>query len=144
MADIKDSGERRDFGTGSVRDVGDHKGNMALVILGWGFTLRSLGIHLHKGATKYGKSNWLKGQPLSEYLRSAMNHLTMFGEGETSEPHIISAIWNLMCLVETWFRIKIGQLPAELDDLNVPVVAWDEFLEEGMTFEWRHRDGANQ
>lgn len=138
--DIKDSGARRDFPTGSRRDVCEHKGNMALVTLGWPFALRSLGIHMMKGAQKYGRFNWLKGQPLSEFLRSAQNHLMLFGAGDISEPHIIAAAWNLLSLIETWFRIKVGLLPKELNDLPVPMVVWDDFIEDSMTFQWRDTD----
>jgi hypothetical protein len=136
MAGIKDSGERREFTTGSVRDVSRNKGDFSLLVQGWPFVMRSLARHLQEGAKKYGKSNWLRGQFLSSYLDSATRHLFAFGAGKTDEPHIIAAIWNLLCLVETWFRIRIGILPKELNDLNVPVVVWDEELTDDVTYRW--------
>jgi hypothetical protein len=47
---IKDSGERRDFGTGAVRDMASGKGRFDLVP--WA-VIRALAIHYEKGCLKY-------------------------------------------------------------------------------------------
>ena len=53
--EIKDSGERREFDTGAVRDITDNKGRYDLLPL---LTLRDLAIHYQKGCNKYGDRNW--------------------------------------------------------------------------------------
>jgi hypothetical protein len=128
---IKDSGERRQFSTGSRRDLSVNKGRTDLLFFGVPFALKCVARHYEEGAVKYGDHNWMRGQPLSQYFRSAQNHLLAFSEGETTEPHIISAIWNLLCLVETYFLIKVGRLPAELNDLIVPVVLYEDAVGDG-------------
>lgn len=47
---IKDSGERREFGTGAVRDMATGKGRFDL--LPWA-VIRALAIHYQKGCEKY-------------------------------------------------------------------------------------------
>lgn len=47
---IKDSGQRRDFGTGAVRDMAVGKGRFDL--LPWA-VIRALAIHYEKGCIKY-------------------------------------------------------------------------------------------
>ncbi len=46
---IKDSGKRREFGTGAVRDIIQNKGRFDL--LPWA-TIRALAIHFQKGCQK--------------------------------------------------------------------------------------------
>lgn len=48
-----------------------------------------------EGDNKYGVDNWRKGVPVSNLINHAMDHLTKAGEGDSSEPHIQHAIWNL-------------------------------------------------
>jgi hypothetical protein len=112
--EIKDSGQREDFGTGSVRDIRDGKGRFDLLPMR---ALTELAQHFESGAKKYGDRNWEKGQPLSRYLDSAFRHLVKFAAGDKDEPHLRAAIWNLMCLAETRARVALKLLPAELDDL---------------------------
>lgn len=74
--------------------------------------------HFETGAEKYGSNNWLKGQPLSWFLDSACRHLVQYSSGETGERHDVAACWNLLALIETTERIRIGELPEELNDLG--------------------------
>lgn len=111
---VKDSGVRQEFPTGSRRDTREGKGRFDLLQFR---AITRLARHLEAGSIKYGDRNWEKGQPLSRYLDSAMRHAAMAAIGRTDEPHFDAAIWNLMCLVDTVERIKEGLLPAELDDL---------------------------
>ena len=111
---VKDSGERQNFGTGSVRDTNVGKGRFDLIAP---FAMLRLAQHYENGAQKYGDRNWELGQPLSRYLDSAMRHLTKVIMGLEDEDHLCAATWNLMAVIETQKRIELGILPEELDDL---------------------------
>lgn len=111
---IKDSGTRRKFKTGAVRDIQASKGRFDLLPPR---AIEALAIHYQKGCKKYGERNWELGIPLSRYLDSSLRHAFQFLQGLEDENHLIAAIWNLMCLYETKERIKEGILPSELDDL---------------------------
>ena len=119
---LQDSGERRDFATGSRRDKRTGKGRFDLLPAR---ALRRLARHFEAGAVKYGDRNWEKGQPLSVYLDSALRHATIYMEGKTDEDHLIAAAWNLLCLADTEERIKEGLLPRELRDLPGEKPAWE-------------------
>lgn len=112
--EIKDSGERRTFATGSQRDRQRGKGRFDLMFR---FAIRRLARHLEGGAEKYDSWNWAKGQPLSTYLDSAYRHVVDLMEGRTDEDHAIAAVWNLCAFVDTLEMIRRGILPEELDDL---------------------------
>ena len=75
---IKDSGQRRDFGTGAVRDMAQGKGRFDLIP--WQ-TIRALAIHYEKGCKKYGDRNWEKGIPVNSFLDSAVRHLAQVIDG---------------------------------------------------------------
>lgn len=110
---VKDSGERQDFGTGSVRDTRDGKGRFDLLPY---YAILKVAQHFEDGSKKYGDDNWRKGQPLSRYFDSAQRHLAKFAMGFQDEPHLTAAIWNLMCYVETEKRIQMGALDKALLD----------------------------
>jgi len=111
---VQDSGERQEFETGSRRDTNKGKGRFDLLPP---HAMTRLAIHFENGSAKYGDRNWEKGQPLSRYLDSAISHLFKFLEGHRDEDHGIACVWNMMCLVETEYRIAKGILPKELDNL---------------------------
>ena len=114
---VCDSGERRDFATGSVRDVRRGKGR---------FDLRPphaqtrIAKHYENGAVKYDDRNWEKGQPLSIYLDSAARHINHILSGDIDEDHAAAVCWNMEALMETKYRIELGILPKELNDLPDP------------------------
>lgn len=58
--------------------------------------VRDLAIHFQKGAEMYGERNCEKGIPLWSFRDSGIRHLTQYINGETDEPHHISAIWNFV------------------------------------------------
>lgn len=111
---LKDSGKRQEFDTGSRRDTRDGKGRYDL--LQWR-AIHLVARQLEEGAKKYGERNWEKGQPLSRYLDSATRHLALHAKGATDERHDVATAWNILCMIDTAERIKEGLLPAELDDL---------------------------
>jgi hypothetical protein len=112
---VKDSGERRGFGTGSVRDVNTNKGAYHLLPTR---ALRRLAQHFQNGAKKYKSRNWELGQPLSNYMDSGLRHAFNHLEGKRDEDHMAASVWNFMCLIETQERIEQGLLPKELNDLD--------------------------
>lgn len=94
MAEILDSGQRRDFG-GAVRDMSEGKGDM--VAMPWEAILR-LSQHYEAGAKKYKRWNYRQGQgiPLSSYLDSAMRHLAKYMSGCDDEDHLAAAAFNIL------------------------------------------------
>jgi hypothetical protein len=112
--ELKDSGERRGFSTGAVRDAANGKARWDLMPM---FAMARLAQHFRKGAEKYEARNWEKGMPLSVFFTSAMNHMGKYLAGFTDEPHLDAALWNIACMVEGEERIKRGLWPAEFDDM---------------------------
>lgn len=110
---VKDSGARQEFETGSVRDTQDGKGDYSLLPF---IALSRVTIHFQNGSKKYNPHNWRKGQPLSRYFSSGMRHAVKWFMGMKDEDHLAAAIWNFMCALETEDAIRRGVLPAELDD----------------------------
>jgi hypothetical protein len=113
-AALKDSGERTNFPTGSVRDRKDGKGRYDLLPMD---ALHELAKHFEKGAVKYGDRNWEIGQPLSNYIDSGLRHLCQFAAGMRDEPHAVSAAWNILAMIQTAIWIERGVLPRSLNDL---------------------------
>jgi hypothetical protein len=110
---VKDSGERRSFTTGSVRDVRTGKGRYDLLPV---LAVARLAKHTENGAVKYGDRNWEKGQPLMTYIDSAKRHIDKHIEGLRDEDHLAAAAWNIMACIQTEEMIQRGLLPDELDD----------------------------
>lgn len=111
---VKDSGKRQEFPTGSRRDTEEGKGRPDLIPR---LLLERLGKHFENGARKYGDNNWQKGQPLSRYWRSAFRHLLSVRDGEEDEDHLSAAIWNLQAIMWTLEETRADRLPRELADL---------------------------
>jgi len=115
---VKDSGKRRDFGTGSVRDVRTGKGRFDLLPTR---AIELLAMLFEAGADKYGSRNWELGQPLSVYIDSGIRHAFKHLGGARDERHDVAALWNFACLLETQSRISDGSLPEALNDLPKPI-----------------------
>jgi hypothetical protein len=111
---VKDSGERRDFSTGSVRDRAAGKGSPHLASV---FALRRYFRHLENGAKKYGDRNWELGQPDSSYVDSAMRHLLAFMEGDKTEDHLAALVWNAAGLIHNDELCRRGFYPEDIHDL---------------------------
>lgn len=110
---LKNSGERRSFGTGSVRDKATGKGCPHLLPFR---AINLAALQMERGMQHYGARNWELGQPLSSYFDSAQRHLWKHWMGWTDEPHLDAFVWNSLCYAETLERIRLGILPKELDD----------------------------
>lgn len=111
--EVKDSGVRQNFETGSVRDTDEGKGNPCLVPT---YPLRRLAVHYQNGAVKYKRNNWRKGQPISRYYDSAQRHLWAFAEGDTSEDHLAAAMWNICSIIQTQKDVEDGYLDESMND----------------------------
>lgn len=111
---VKDSGQRQEFKTGSVRDIRDGKGRFDLITP---IGLKRLAKHYENGAKKYGDRNWEKGQPLSRYLDSLIRHAYCLLEGKRDEDHAAAIAWNAMAYIHTEEMIERGLLPKELNDM---------------------------
>lgn len=90
---IKDSGTRRNFPTGAVRDMATGKGDM--VSLPPDAMLR-LSVLYENGAVKYDRFNYLKGIPVTSFIDSALRHIFKYMAGYDDEDHLSSAIFNLL------------------------------------------------
>jgi len=122
MAQLPDSGDRREFTTGSVRDKVDGKGAFHLLSP---FALRAYAKRMEDGMSKYGERNWEKGQPVMTYLDSGLRHVNdyvadcMVGD-EPKEDHLGAALWNIAAAIHTLAMLERGMLPAELDNRPGP------------------------
>lgn len=95
--EIKDSGNRRAFTSGAVRDMSEGKGRMDL--LPWSAIIE-VAKHCENGARKYGEHNVDKGIPTHSLCDSAARHLAKYLEGWDDEPHLLAAAWNLLWAVQ--------------------------------------------
>jgi hypothetical protein len=111
---VKDSGERRKFGTGAVRDMALGKGRYDLISP---LAMKRLAKHYQNGSLKYGDRNWEKGIPLNSYLDSAMRHLFNYLEGLRDEDHLSACLWNVSALIHMEEMIERGLMPKSLNNL---------------------------
>lgn len=112
--ELKDSGERKVFTTGAQRDRQKGKGMFSLVP---NFVIWLVSRVYEDGAAKYASRNWEQGMPLSQYLDSAERHIAKLKCGMRDEPHATQAVWNLIGYIFTATLIKLGNRPAELNDM---------------------------
>lgn len=94
---IKDSGNRREFDTGAVRDIQEGKGRMDL--LPWA-AIMEVSKHCENGAQKYGEHNVDKGLNTSSFADSGARHLAKWLDGWDDEPHLLAAAWNLLWAIQ--------------------------------------------
>jgi hypothetical protein len=94
---IKDSGNRREFSSGALRDMQDGKGRFDL--LPW-MAIWEVAKHCENGAKKYGEHNVDKGIYTSSLCDSACRHLAKYLTGETDEDHLLASAWNLLWAIE--------------------------------------------
>ena len=94
---IKDSGERRRFESGAVRDMAEGKGDMMSLPPNALLRLSKL---YEAGAKKYTRFNYLKGIPCTSFLDSALRHLFKYMAGWDDEDHLASAVFNILGIME--------------------------------------------
>lgn len=112
---LQDSGDRRGYDTGAVRDRARGKGRYDLLPTK---AVHRLAQHFENGAVKYGERNWEKGIPISDYIDSALRHLFRYLDGEDSEDHLAAAAWNCLCAIQT--EIELPELQNIPKRQNVP------------------------
>ena len=112
---IKDSGERRQFETGAVRDIQEGKGRMDLLPM---CALIRVSRHYEDGAKKYKERNWEQGIPMHCYMDSALRHIAKYMDGYADEDHLCAAAWNLLCAMWTEDRRpEMQDIPARMQDV---------------------------
>ena len=128
--EIKDSGDRTVFSTGSVRDMHEGKGRMDL--LPWN-AIMEVSRHCEAGARKYGEHNVDKGIPMHSLIDSGMRHTAKFLTGMNDENHLVAACWNLLWALEMYMtradmvdvpwsvKIKIDQLERDIERGEIEV-----------------------
>lgn len=90
---LQDSGQRREFGTGAVRDMAEGKGDMFSLPHA---ALLRLSRHYEMGAKKYGRNNYQKGIPISAFMDSALRHICKYLSGWDDEDHLSAAGFNIL------------------------------------------------
>lgn len=113
---LKDSGTRREFVTGAVRDIQEGKGRYDLIP--WE-AIHELAIHCEQGALKYGERNVEKGIPVHSFIDSAFRHIARYMMGHRDEPHLRAAMWNIAWAL--WTEKKkpeLQDIPARKGDLE--------------------------
>lgn len=98
LFDIADTGNRRTFDSGAVRDISEGKGRMDLLPA---CAIIRLSKHFENGAMKYAERNWEKGIPIHSFIDSAIRHLMNYLDGQIDEDHLCAAAWNCMCAMWT-------------------------------------------
>jgi cytochrome c peroxidase len=112
---VKDSGQRRQFETGAVRDAAEGKGFFHCLP----FEALEAAAKLYEaGAKKYGKNNWQKGMPLSVFLDSLLRHALKLANGWKDEDHAAAVCFNVFAFIWTAAKVKSGELPKSLDDVG--------------------------
>ena len=99
--EIKDSGQRITFASGSTRDVTEGKINWAKVVVGP--MLRRWAEHLTAGAIKYpdvapGVGNWTlieSDEELIRYKESTFRHFMQWYNGEIDEDHAAAVYFGI-------------------------------------------------
>lgn len=117
MAEIKelhDSGERRKFASGAVRDRGGRKPRPDLISP---HAQMREGMINTLGAEKYGLRNYEKGMPISECMASLQRHIEQYKRGDTDEDHLAQARWNLGAIIHYEEEIKAGRMDPAIDDM---------------------------
>lgn len=113
--EVKDSGERQEFDTGSRRDTQEGKPRLSLVPPG---PLARLAMHYTNGAKKYGDGNWTLGQPASRFTDSLGRHFLAFLEGDQGEDHLAAIAWNAFALMYFQDRDWLAPNGADLNDMK--------------------------
>lgn len=93
----EDSGERRSFKTGAVRDTDINKPRYDLIPP---HALWRVAMLYARGAQKYGENNWQKGIPSQQMLASAMRHMEAYRRGDETEDHLAAVAWNVLALMQ--------------------------------------------
>lgn len=114
IKELHDSGERRKFTSGAVRDRGGRKPRPDLISP---HAQMREGMINTLGGEKYGLRNYEKGMPISECLASCQRHIEQYKRGDTDEDHLAQARWNLGAIIHYEEEIKAGRMDPAIDDM---------------------------
>ena len=107
---IKDSGERKQFDSGMVRDTTRDKVDYLLVRDGPMYERWAR--HMTLGAAKYSKRNWMKAdgqEDLTRFQESAIRHFEQWLKGETDEDHAAAVFFNINGAEYVWFSSLLSK-----------------------------------
>ena len=111
--EIKDSGNRTEYGSGMVRDLNENKERFDLLFPeGVPYEeqmITRFAAHLTKGAKKYSDRNWEKAnseQELTDFKRSAWRHFVKWFLGMDDEDHASGVFFNITAYESTKYKIK--------------------------------------
>jgi len=127
MPKMKDSGQRKAFASGAVRDTDDDKPRPDLISP---FMLERLGAWMKAGADKYGEHNWTKGMPVSRCMASLYRHLISYMQGDRSEDHLMGVIANATFVAHFEEMVRRGVLHPSL--LDMPKYRRPSFYDESI------------
>ena len=108
---VKDSGERKEFESGMIRDTEADKPRFDLVY--WP-VIKRWADHMAKGAVKYGAHNWKKAEGIEEAERfrsSLLRHLYQYLHGDREEDHLSAVLFNSSALEYLYEEKKISLPP---------------------------------
>ncbi len=112
--EMLDSGKRREFASGAVRDRGEDKPRPDLISPH--ANLRE-GAWLALGAKKYELRNWEAGIPISECIASLERHFLAYQLGKTDEDHMAAIRTNAGFILHYEEEIKAGRLDPTINDM---------------------------
>jgi len=111
--ETKDSGKRKEFSTGMVRDISEDKPRFDLIIPKDCKYTESLiyrwSMLMSRGAKKYSARNWEKAntkEELDRFKESAFRHFIQWYTGEVDEDHASAVMFNLQGAEYVKSRIK--------------------------------------
>ena len=91
----KDSGKRKEFPNGMVRDTAENKTRYDLIDMPM---LKRWADLMARGAKKYGERNWEKAETpdtLERFKESALRHMFQWFNGEEDEDHGAAVFFNI-------------------------------------------------
>ena len=118
---VIDSGHRREFESGAVRDMQEGKGRCDLLPA---CALLRLSKHYEAGAAKYEERNWEKGIPISVMMDSGIRHILKYLNGDTDEDHLCAAAWNILGAM--WMEEKkpeFQDIPSRQTEIDIYIDA---------------------
>lgn len=125
---IKNTGDNPEYTTGSKRENKEGKGRMDLLPA---CALIRLSKHYEEGAKIYGDRNWEKGQPIHQYIDSALRHICNYLDGAIDEDHLCAATWNLMGAMWTEEKIpEMQDIPSRIKKADVFLIGVDLAVSE--------------
>lgn len=122
---LKDSGDRRQYESGAVRDRAVGKGRFDLIPSQAMFRLAR---HFEAGAIKYSDRNWEKGMPISVYVDAALRHIEKYKDGWNDEDHLAAVLWNIASIMH--HEQKMPDLMDLPDRMNENLQKWVIFKPE--------------